>query len=42
MDVADTADGIRVIELNTLNSSGFYKIDLNKLILTIENMEYLK
>lgn len=36
MDVADTPDGLRVIEVNNLNSSGFYKADLGRLVESLE------
>lgn len=32
MDLADTDDGIKVIEFNTINSSGFYDHDVKKIV----------
>lgn len=32
MDLADTDDGIKVIEFNTINSSGFYDHDIKKIV----------
>ena len=40
MDVALTPSGYKIIEINCLNSSGFYNIDVMALIDAIENMEY--
>jgi len=36
MDVARTPDGIRVVELNTINSCGFYAANVPKLVLDLE------
>lgn len=38
MDVADTPVGLRVVEVNCLNSSGFYKSDVSKTIQVLEGM----
>lgn len=38
IDIADTRDGLKVIEINNLNSSGFYKINLAKLVTAIEQL----
>lgn len=32
IDIADTPDGLRVIETNAISSSGFYAIDMNKFV----------
>lgn len=32
MDIADTDDGLKVIEFNTINSSGFYDHDVKKIV----------
>lgn len=37
IDIADTPDGLKIIEINTLNSSGFYAADLQKLVMALEN-----
>jgi len=36
MDVADTPEGLKIIEVNNLNSSGFYAADVQKLVHAIE------
>jgi len=33
MDIADTPDGLKVIEINNINSSGFYAADSQKIIM---------
>ena len=38
MDIADTPDGLKVIEMNNINSSGFYAADPQKIIMAIEEM----
>jgi len=38
MDIADTPDGLKVIEINNINSSGFYAADPQKIIMAIEEM----
>lgn len=37
LDICETPDGMRVVEINTINSSGFYAADLQKLIFAIQN-----
>ena len=37
IDIADTDEGLKVVEINTLNSCGFYACDIGKLIQTLEN-----
>jgi hypothetical protein len=36
IDVADTEDGIKIVEPNTLNASGFYAGNIQKLIFTLD------
>jgi len=36
MDVAKTPDGIKLVELNTINSCGFYAADVAKLVMDLE------
>ncbi len=36
IDVCDTPDGIRIVEINTLNASGFYAADVQKLVLSLQ------
>ena len=38
MDIADTPDGLKVIEINNINSSGFYACDPQKIITAIESL----
>lgn len=38
LDVADTAEGLRICEVNNLNSAGFYKGDVVKLIQALEDL----
>lgn len=37
MDVCLTEDGYKIIECGCVNSAGFYKADINKLIIALEN-----
>lgn len=37
IDVCDTADGIRIVEINTLSASAFYAADVQKLVLALED-----
>jgi ATP-grasp domain, R2K clade family 3 len=37
MDIADTPDGLKIIEVNNINSAGFYKGDMQKLIAAIDD-----
>lgn len=36
IDVCDTPDGIKIVEINTINSSGFYAGDMQKLVFAME------
>lgn len=36
IDVADTPYGMKIVEINTLNSSGFYACDIQKLVMALE------
>lgn len=36
IDVCDTPDGIKVVEINTLNAAGFYKANMTDLIIALE------
>jgi hypothetical protein len=40
IDVAETENGFKVIEYNTFNSAGLYKMDVGKIIDAIEEMEF--
>lgn len=39
LDVAETEDGLRIVEVNNLNSAGFYKGDVQVLLNAIEELE---
>lgn len=39
IDIADTTEGLKVIEINNFNSAGFYHSDVVKIIEAIENMK---
>lgn len=39
LDVCDTADGMKIVEINTLNAAGFYAADVKSLILSLEQLE---
>jgi ATP-grasp domain, R2K clade family 3 len=36
LDVCDTPHGIRIVEINTINSAGFYAADVQKLVFALE------
>jgi hypothetical protein len=36
IDVCDTEEGLKIVELNTLNAAGFYAADVQKLVLALE------
>lgn len=36
LDIADTPLGLRVVEVNCLNASGYYEADMNKLVMALE------
>jgi len=40
IDIAETHEGPKVIEVNNLNSSGFYKCNVGKIVEAIEAMEF--
>lgn len=39
IDIADTPKGLKIVEVNNLNSAGFYKINLGKLVSAIEQLK---
>lgn len=39
LDVCDTSNGWKVVEINTLNSAGFYAADVQKLVMALEDLE---
>jgi len=40
IDIADTPDGYKVIEINCMNSAGFYACDMLKLVHAIEKLDF--
>jgi len=38
LDVAETADGLKIGEVNNLNSAGWYRCDMQKLVMALEGM----
>lgn len=40
IDIADTDEGPKVIEINAINSSGFYNINMGKYVAAIEAMQF--
>lgn len=40
MDIAITANGHKIVEINNINSSGFYASDLSRFIMAIEDMGF--
>lgn len=38
LDIADTPDGLRVLETNSISSSGFYAIDMGKFVAAINQL----
>jgi hypothetical protein len=39
LDVAETEEGLKIGEVNNLNSAGWYKCDMQKLVLALEQMD---
>ncbi|MFZ5441693.1 MAG: ATP-grasp domain-containing protein [Myxococcota bacterium] len=37
MDVCETPDGLRIVEVNTLNSAGFYAADVQRLVMALDD-----
>jgi hypothetical protein len=42
IDIALTKNGYKVIEINSINSAGFYHCDIGKFVNAINNMKYHK
>ncbi len=40
LDIAETPDGYKILEVNCLNAAGFYAADLQKLVMALEGMNY--
>lgn len=39
LDVCETPDGMKIVEINTINSAGFYAGDVMKIIMALEDLE---
>jgi hypothetical protein len=39
LDVCETPDGMKIVEINTINASGFYAGNVQDIVLALENME---
>ena len=39
IDVCDTPDGPRIVEINTINAAGFYAGDVQRIVAALEEME---
>lgn len=37
LDICETSDGMKIVEINTINSSGFYMADVPKLVFALES-----
>lgn len=40
LDVCETPDGMKIVEINTINSAGFYAANVTDLVLAIEDMRF--
>jgi len=38
LDVCTTPDGLRIVEINTINSAGFYAADVQKLVMALDGL----
>ena len=38
LDVCETLEGLKVVEINTINSAGFYAADMQKLVLALDDL----
>jgi hypothetical protein len=38
LDVCDTPEGLRVVEINTINSAGFYAADMQRLVMSLDGL----
>lgn len=38
LDVADTPEGLKIVEINNLNAAGFYRWDMQKLVVALANL----
>lgn len=40
LDVCETSEGMRIVEINSINSAGFYACDMGKFVNAINNMQF--
>lgn len=40
LDIAETYEGYKIVEINCINSSGFYNADVYKIVEALENLKY--
>lgn len=40
LDVCETPEGMKIVEINTINSAGFYAANVTDLVLAIDNMRF--
>jgi hypothetical protein len=38
LDIAETSEGFKIIEINCLNASGFYACEMDKVVIALEVM----
>jgi hypothetical protein len=38
LDVCETQNGFRIVEINTINSAGFYAADIQNIVLALEEL----
>jgi hypothetical protein len=39
IDLAETPDGVKIVEFNNINAAGWYKADVSKIIQAIDSLE---
>lgn len=40
LDVCETDEGMKIVEINTINAAGFYAANVTDLVLSIEAMRF--
>lgn len=40
LDLCETPDGIKIVEINTINSAGLYAADVQKLVMALHSMRF--
>jgi hypothetical protein len=38
LDICDTPNGLKIVEINTINSAGFYAADMQKLVMSLDGL----